>query len=115
MKLITERIRVREVAAKWAETYPTNGLGRDEKIHAITEALSALDTETATAADVAAIIGNNTWCGPVSCDECGAVVDDAVMVGEELYTDSITVTLCFSCVEKAMELTGFNSKFTGPL
>lgn len=105
MKLITERTQVRDVAARWASSYPTNGpYGRDPDKQAITKALAALDAETATAADVAAIIGNDTWCGPSTCNECGAVVEVAVQVGEEPDYESSTATLCFACVDQALAL-----------
>jgi hypothetical protein len=111
MKLITERTQVREVAAMWANSYPlSEPYGRDPDKQAITRALAALDAETATAADVAAIIGNDTWCGPSTCHECGAVVDVAVQVGEEPEYESRTATLCFACVEQALTLIGPNDK-----
>lgn len=109
MKLITERTQVREVAKRWANSYPENGpYGRDPQKQAITKALAALDVETATAADVAAIIGNDSWCCPQKCHECGAVVDVAVQVGEEPDYESNTATLCFACVENALALMGPN-------
>ena len=105
MKLITERTQIRDVAARWAKTYPTNGwYGSDLKKQSIAKALSELDAETATSADVASIIGNDSWCCPSMCDECEAVVDVAVQVGEEPDDESNTATLCFACVEKAMAL-----------
>lgn len=45
-----------------------------------------------------------------TCDECGAVVDVAVQVGEEPNYESRTATLCFACVEKAMALMCANDK-----
>jgi len=111
VKLITERTQVRDVAARWRAQYP--GSRTDDK-DAIAEKLDALDVDTATAEDVAAIIGNDSWCGPSTCNECGAVVTVAVMVGEEPYYESATATLCFACVEKALSLMGPNSYSTDP-
>ena len=114
MKLITERTQVCDVAARWANSYPKNGpYGRDPQKQAITKALAALDAKTATAADVAAIIGNDSWVGPQKCHECGAVVDVAVQVGEEPDYESSTATLCLACVEKALALMGPNVEFSG--
>lgn len=105
VKLITERTQVREVATRWASSYQKNGrYGRDPEMQAIIKALAELNAETATAADVAAIIGNNAWVGPQKCHECGAVVDVAVQVGEEPDYESRTATLCIACVEKALAL-----------
>lgn len=114
MKLITERTQVRDVANRWANAYPKTGpYGRDPQKQAITKALVALDAETATAADVAAIIGNDSWCGPKKCHECGAVVNVAVQVGEEPDYESSTATLCLACLEKALALMGPNEKLRG--
>ena len=114
MKLITERTQVRDVAARWRGQYSPHGpYGHDRQKQAVAKALAALDAETATAADVAAIIGNDSWCGPSTCNECGAVVDVAVQVGEEPYYESRTATLCFACVERALALMGPNVKVRG--
>lgn len=105
MKLITERTLVRDVATRWANAYPKAGpYGRDPQKQAITKALAALDAEIATAADVAEIIGNDSWCERPKCHECGETVDAAVQVGEELDYESNTATLCMACLQNALEL-----------
>jgi hypothetical protein len=105
MKLLTEREKVRTVAAAWAKQYSKNGpYGNDAEKQEIAKALSALDPETATASDVAAIIGNNSWCGPCKCDECGKEAETAVQLGEEPDYESATAVVCFDCVQKAMTL-----------
>lgn len=105
MKLITERTQVQDVAARWAISFPPDGrYGRDAEKLAIAKALAELDTETATAADVAAIIGNDSWCRRPTCHECGMVVDVAVQVGEELDYESSTATICVECLQKALAM-----------
>lgn len=106
MELITERTQVRNVAKLWRRQYPNSKQD-------IAEKLDALDVETATAEDVAAIIGNDSWCKPSKCNECGETVPVAVMVGEEPDYESATATLCFSCVEKALSLMGSNVELRG--
>jgi len=109
VKLITERTQLCDVATRWREQYPGN---RTDDKGEIAKKLDALDGETATAEDVAAIIGNNSWCAPSKCNECGAVVAVAVQVGEEPDYESRTATLCFVCVEKALSLMGPNVELT---
>ena len=107
MKLITERTQIQDIAARWRAQYPRD---RQE----IAQKLDALD-ENSTADDVAAIIGNRTWCQPSTCNDCGAVADVAVQVGEEPDYESRTATLCLACVEKALSLMRPNASFSrGP-
>ena len=103
MRLITERTQIRSIASRWRSQYPRN---RHDDKDAISEKLATLDTDTATADDVATIIGNDSWCGPTECDECGAAVEVAVQMGEKQDYESNTVKLCFACVKKAMLLMG---------
>lgn len=99
MKIITERTQVRDVAKRWRQQYTNSKQD-------IAKKLDALDVETATSADVAAIIGDNSWCGLLKCDECEEKVAVAVMVGEEPDYESATATLCVACVKKALQLMG---------
>lgn len=99
MKLINERNSVRDVAARWERQYPKDGhYGENKETQAITTALYKLDVETATAADVAEIVGNNSWCEPLTCDECGEDVSTAVQLGQEPDYGSATATLKDSTV-----------------
>ena len=103
MWLITERTKVRTVADRWRSQYSDGGpeYDREGKIQI---RLDALDTETATAADVEKLIGNSSWCWPSTCDECGDTTYVAVMVGEEPDYESRTAVLCPGCVSAAMAL-----------
>jgi hypothetical protein len=104
MEAITTRTLIRSVAARWRGQYgdPT-ALGHDDRKMAAAAALDALDPETATAAEVASIIGNDSWTS-IRCDECGRRVDAAVRVGEEPARDSSTAIVCRECLARALDL-----------
>lgn len=103
MKLITQRDLIRDVANRWEKQYPEKG---DLPRLAILRRLRALDVETASAQQVADIIGNDSWTSQ-SCSECGEDHADAVVqVGQELNYESRTAWLCLPCVRKAAALAG---------
>lgn len=103
MKIINERSQVRDVARAWKEQYKGwNGPNRKEN-DAIGRALSALNKETATAADVEEIIGNGSWVKQKPCNECGNLFETVIEIGEPDDYESRTVTLCVGCVEKALK------------
>lgn len=103
--LNTERAKVRRVAAHWRAQYPEGCRNKrrlpfdPDKVYA---KLKALDAETATAADVAAIIGNESWCRPDDCDQCGKTTYQTITVGEPRNYESNTATLCLACLRKAV-------------
>lgn len=107
MKAITTRGLIRTVAERWGRqqigtrggvfTPPPAGQ------NVAYDALAALDPETATAEDVAAITGNTSWVA-VTCGECGRSVDRAVQLGEEPGDDSATVLVCRGCLVGALAL-----------
>jgi hypothetical protein len=105
MKLIDERSQVAEVAARWKEQYyygPSDGWGKtllgDTKT--IYEKLKQLPKD-ATARDVAAIIGNDSWAGPFNCNECGEKSERCVEVGQQ---EERTSYVCEPCLRKALAL-----------
>lgn len=102
MKLLTERVLIREVAQRWAEQYADyRGRNRGD-LQAIARKLAELDGETASAADVAAIIGNESWTRIDHCDECGETNPPAaVRLAED--TES-SVDICLPCLRKAVRL-----------
>jgi hypothetical protein len=115
VKLLSERNQVRSVAERWLRQYKRwyrghgyvwydwpGDPGRGERIH---EGLLALDVETATAADVDAVIGfAKGWVAPESCYECGDRSWDVVQLGEEPEYESHTAYICGSCLRKALGL-----------
>lgn len=107
MKLITERQKIRGVAEAWraqyCQPYRVRFSDSDEKDEKLSRLL-ALDVETATAADVAAIIGNTTWAGPERCQECEQTCAVVVQLGEEPDYESNTAWVCVECLRKALAL-----------
>lgn len=110
MKLLDARTQIREVAARWRDHYLDNGVWastmRNSDTGTIDVELRALDVETATPQDVAAIIGNDSWCCPQRCDECGDRKWQVVRLGEEPDYESATANICVDCLRKALALAG---------
>jgi len=96
IKIITTRDMIRGVAERWRDQYWNT---HNKKFIDIRAQLDALNDETATLADVVAIIGNDSWT-KVRCDECSQEVDWVVQVGEDPDYESHTVTVCRSCLNK---------------
>lgn len=114
MNLITQRMLIRAVAAKWRKQYEPfknyaplfsarMGLSHDLTKRQIAEKLDAIDGETATADDVANIIGSRSWTR-LECHECNRDVDAVVEVGEAPDYESRTAQLCRECAEKAASI-----------
>jgi hypothetical protein len=104
MKLLDERTQVREVSGSWYRqygegTYPTDNRGR-----MVGKELAALDPETATAEQIAEIIGNDFWVSPSKCHECGSEGWYVVQIGEEPNYESRTANICADCLRKALAL-----------
>jgi hypothetical protein len=121
VKVITIRSQIREVAERWAKIYGIHereiaadpfGYGqgtvagrvyRDPAKIAIYEKLKVLDVKTATAEDVAAIIGNTSWAKVQTCYECGNHFDSVIELGEEQDYESHTTWVCKDCLTKAVK------------
>lgn len=101
MNVITERSLILTVAKRWEETYSSGVYGSD-KLDKL-KLLNKMDVETATADDVAGIIGNRSWTR-LTCDECKQDVSAVIEVGEEPDYESATAQLCFECISKASAL-----------
>jgi len=108
MKLETMREQVRTVAQRWCEQY-SGKYGRGSKPE-ILRKLNSIDVQTATDADVAAIIGNGIWVSPKSCHECKAITWDTVELGEHSDYDRSTAVICIDCLRKAVELADSNNR-----
>lgn len=106
MIIITERYLIRGVAAKWAAQYrdQTRRLKGGETAGSIHARLAALNGETATVADVEAIIGNSSWTTPPTCSECGAEGGPVVQLGEEPDYESSTAWVCGPCLRAASDM-----------
>lgn len=109
MRIIDERHQVKGIAARWKAQY-IDQIGNNwafsdgSKAVDIYEQLLALNDDTATAQDVAAIIGNNSWAGPTACHECGQTVARTVEIGQPPDYDSHTAQVCEACLRKALVL-----------
>lgn len=102
MKSWTTRDQIREIADRWATSYPPGHPYGPDK-NRVGERLAALDGETATAAEIEAIVGNASWVG-LTCDDCGKHVEAIVQLGQEPDYDSSTANVCDDCIRKACEL-----------
>jgi hypothetical protein len=101
MHLLLSRTMIATVAKRYAEQYPEGGASGPATRHETREALFNLDPATATAADVARIIGNKSW-SYFSCDECAEYVEKAVSFNREYGSE--TWALCTSCLRAAAAL-----------
>lgn len=107
--IITTRDRIRGVAKRWAEQYKVKRGPDAERWTAIENRLAALDVETATAADVKAIIGNDSWTD-VNCDVCGKDAGTVVsMERPPSYVDpdfppdpDVVACVCRACLVAAL-------------
>ncbi len=106
MELLNERNQVRTVARRWHSQYGAGTYGGDKRGRMVGDELAALDTESATAADVAEIVGNGSWVVKYTCHECGAETWDAVQVGQPPDCESSTATICSNCLSAALRLLG---------
>jgi hypothetical protein len=108
MNLLDERAQVREAAGLWRHRYKAGSkwirTDRHADTAAVYERLAALDVDTATAADVEAIIGNRSWCEPQRCHECGVRSWHVVQLGEDPDYESATANICTDCLRAALAL-----------
>jgi len=103
---MSEAEQVATVAARWRSQYfDTRGhcwaeirVGSTEEIY---KQLLALPS-SATAADVGAIIGNDSWIGR-NCQECKERRIGVWEIGEPEDYESHTVHLCTDCIQNLMD------------
>lgn len=114
MKLITIRSQIRDVSERWDRRYKSGTYGADKVETG--KRLAEIDPETATAEEVAAIIGNDSWACRQDCDECGEESTilvrvggepdyrGVVRVGEEPTYGSAPSEICQECLNTAVQL-----------
>ena len=112
MKLLDERTQVRKVAERWFRQYGEGTYGADKRGRMVGRELKALDPETATADEVAEIVGHCGWVCPQQCNECKANSWQVVQLGDEPDYESRTANVCADCLRKALSLTR-NAKLSG--
>ena len=111
-RLPNMRERIASVAARWREQYPPGdnrlggsfstrlGLKTPRSSDDIHTELLALGPD-ATAGDIAAIIGNDSWTDQ-NCTSCESV--DAVVAVGNRYDEDDTTYLCADCVKQLVAL-----------
>lgn len=104
MKKWDERARVKSVPGRWIEQYGQGSYRHDRRGRSVDKELQALDVEHATAKQIEEIIGNNSWAGPLTCNECGANTYEIVEVGEPQDYESATAYICKGCLRQALAL-----------
>lgn len=111
MQLITERDLIRGVAKAWDEQY---GTPTDPKYSEtlVSQRLHELDTEKATAQDVAAIIGNDSWT-TLRCHECGKDTTTILRLGEPPDYESNTADICPTCIRQAYQALSKSKRIQG--
>uniref|UniRef100_A0A6M3JG96 Uncharacterized protein n=1 Tax=viral metagenome TaxID=1070528 RepID=A0A6M3JG96_9ZZZZ len=98
MRLITLRTQALEVIQRWKKQYPNPDRERAE----VQKKLEALDLTTALPKDIENIIGNNSWCCKIECDECNEYFDNVLQINEK--SEYHTRYICLQCIKKALEL-----------
>lgn len=103
MEIITERDLIRKVPALWRQRYSCKAYLFDPDKQGILQSLDMLNVETCSAADIAKIIGNDSWT-KLCCDECKGTTTWAIQLGEEPDYESNTALLCRACFDNAVQL-----------
>ncbi len=111
MKLITIKSQILEVVDNWYKSYAgfLRGSDKDE----IYKKLKKLDLQTATAEEVADIIGNPSWACKQKCTECNDYSNEVIELGEKPDWESATTWICKKCLRKAVTLINKNNKTEG--
>lgn len=107
MRIVTERDVIRDVRDRWDRQYEkyTNEyrLYGGKTVGSIRDALSLLDLEHCSVADVTAAIGTDGWAAN-KCDECGEHKQVLVHIGDEPDYDARYQELCVECLRAAIEI-----------
>lgn len=107
MRVLDERTQVKEAIQRWIERYGVDRTyAMDKRGRSVGKELMNLDQETATADDVAEIIGNNSWAHEEECGECGKRSWGIVEIGDKPDHESNTAYVCGGCLRSALLLLG---------
>jgi hypothetical protein len=104
VKLLDERQQVMEAITNFPKMWGMGSYPADRRGRMVGEELSKLDPNTATAEDVAEIIGNSAWARPNTCSECGRESWNIVEIGEPPDNESRTAHLCATCLTEGAKL-----------
>ncbi|HEV2178390.1 MAG TPA: hypothetical protein VGW33_14485 [Terriglobia bacterium] len=99
MNVITIRSQIREVYKRWKDQYAGDYWATDKEKMEILAKLRQLPKDTATADQVKAIIGNESWACEQECDECEKRYPMVIEFGERR---ECTVRICLSCLKSAV-------------
>lgn len=109
MEVITKRAVIRGVRARHESQYARDPddrvIGSGDRRRPLGEtraALAALDLETATEAEVVAVL-NESWTS-LKCDQCGKDQNAVVRLGEFGPYDSRWLDICERCLTRARTL-----------
>ena len=115
MTIITQRQLIQSVAKRWRRQYQpfkndkplfswrTGVTSTPKTKQQIADELDSTDLDVASADDIYAIIGNDSWT-TLKCHECDHDVTAIVQVGEEPDYESHTANLCIDCAKKAVDM-----------
>lgn len=102
VRLRSSRELIRGVAQRWTKQYSARDVvsawGQRRTYGQISDALYALDPETASVADVNAAMSNTGWVTE-NCDLCDAECEHWLEVGQEPDYEARWLYLCLPCAE----------------
>ena len=101
LRAITLRSQIHAAARDYEAAVALQGCDEDDL--AIIAALHRMDVNTATADDLARLIGNTSWACPQECTVCKQSYPAVVLMGETPTEDSRTILACRGCLLRAIE------------
>ena len=104
MRSFDEKSQIERAIQNWASYTSLSPPKLSKQREEIDRKLRALDLETATAADVARIIGNGNWVSREHCGECGEESWNIVELGGDISFASETFYVCIGCLRQALRL-----------
>lgn len=100
MKLITRHDLAKQAANRWSKQYPPD---RWPDKQGILKKIINLG-KSPSPDDVDKVIGNGSWTR-ITCTECrNENADSVIHLGEEPDYESMTVYICFDCLDKATSI-----------
>ena len=104
MRLINERVKIKEAIARFQKQFGSGSYKADSRGISVGAELAKLNPETVTKVEVDTLIGTKIWTSVEKCSECGAKDVAVVELGEEPDYESMTAYICGSCLRKALDL-----------
>lgn len=101
-KVITTRDLILGVLRRWDRTYKKPHWIDDADKHKTRERLAALDLDVASAADVEAAIGNDSWTR-LTCEECKGNQTAVRVFAASIDDDEPGIQLCLGCLRQGVD------------